>query len=140
MKQEHPFSFIIIYDDGKWNPDYTKPLTLNERYGHIVSLMQRYKVPVITCDNSEHFLKAIKAIIRVVNKSNIPIEQPVVRNKNSNEFINVLIGIDGIGAKMARILLDAFRTPGGVFRASDDELDNIPRLQNKSKKSIRRMR
>ena len=41
---------------------------------------------------------------------------------------------------MARRLLDAFKTPGGVFRAKDDELDEIPRLQKKSKAAIRRMR
>lgn len=140
MKKIYPFSFIIIYDDGKWNSEYTKPLTLSEKYGNIVSLMQRYKVPVIVCDNTEHFIQAIKAIIRTVNKYDTPIEQPIVRKKDSNAFINVLIGINGVGKKMARTLLDNFKTPGGVFKASDDDLDNIPRLQEKSKKEIRRMR
>ena len=55
-------------------------------------------------------------------------------------MINVLIGIDGVGTKMARTLLDIFKTPGGVFKASDNDLDNIPRLQKKSKEAIRRMR
>lgn len=140
MKQTYPHSFIVVYDDGKWNKQYVKPLTNNEMYGNIVSLMWRYKVPVIMCDNSVHFLKAIKAIIRTVNKEDEPIEQPLVRKKDSNPFINVLIGIDGVGKKMARTLLDTFKTPGGVFRASDDELDSIPRLQKKSKEAIRRMR
>ena len=92
------------------------------------------------CANSSHFLKAIKAVIRVVNKGDTPIEQPIVRKKDSNPFINVLIGIDGVGKKMARVLLDNFKTPGGVFNASDEDLDAIPRLQSKSKESIRRMR
>lgn len=140
MKQTYPHSFIVVYDDGKWNKQYVKPLTNNEMYGNIVSLMWRYKVPVIMCDNSVHFLKAIKAIIRTVNREDEPIEQPLVRKKDSNPFINVLIGIDGVGKKMARTLLDTFKTPGGVFRASDDELDSIPRLQKKSKEAIRRMR
>lgn len=140
MKKIYPFSFILIYDDGKWNKQYTKPLTLNEKYGNIVSLMQRYKVPVIMCKNTEHFLKAIKAIIRTVNKFDEPIEQPIVRKKDSNEMINVLIGLPKVGKKMARVLLDNFKTPGGVFKASDEDLDNIPRLQNKSKEAIKRMR
>lgn len=140
MKKIYPFSFIIIYDDGKWNKEYTKPLTLNERYGNIVSLMQRYKVPVIVCENDTHFIKCIKAIIRTVTKNDTPIEQPIVRKKNSNDFVNVLIGIDGVGTKMARTLLDNFKTPGGVFNATDKELDNIPRLQVKSKEAIKRMR
>ena len=140
MKKIYPCSFIIIYDDGKWNKQYVKPLTNNEMYGNIVSLMWRYKVPVIMCDNSTHFLKAIKAVIRTVNKGDEPIQQPIVRKKDSNPFINVLIGIDGVGKKMARTLLDTFKTPGGVFKASDDDLDAIPRLQKKSKEAIRRMR
>ena len=140
MKSKCPYSFIIIYDDSKWNKKFTKPLTLNERYGNIASLMQRYKVPVFTCKNEEHFIKCIKAIMRAVKNSDEPIEQPIVRKKDSNEMINVLIGIDGVGTKMARTLLDIFKTPGGVFKALDNDLDNIPRLQKKSKEAIRRMR
>ena len=140
MKKIYPYSFILIYDDGKWNKEYVKPLTTNELYGNIVSLMWRYKVPVVMCANSTHFLKAIKAVIRTVNKGDDPIEQPIVRKKDSNPFINVLIGINGVGKKMARTLLDEFHTPGGVFRASDEDLDNVPRLQTKSKEEIRRMR
>lgn len=140
MKKTYPYSFILVYDDKKWNKRYVKPLTENEMYGNIVSLMWRYKVPVVMCDNSNHFLKAIKAVIRTVNKGDEPIEQPIVRKKDSNPFINVLIGIDGVGKKMARTLLDIFKTPGGVFNASDDDLDAVPRLQSKSKEEIRRMR
>lgn len=140
MKKIYPFSFILIYDDGKMNERYVNQLTLNEKYGNIVSLMQRYKVPVIQCDNTNHFLKCIKAIISNVNKNDEPIEPPIVRKKDSNEMINVLIGIPKVGKKMARVLLDNFKTPGGVFNASDEELDSVPRLQEKSKQSIRRMR
>ena len=140
MKKIYPFSYIIIYDDGNFNSIYTKPLSICEKYGNIISLMQRYKVPVIQCNNTHHFLKCIKAIISTVNKSDTPIEQPIVRPKNSNEMINVLIGLPGVGKKMARTLLDNFKTPGGVFRASDDSLNEVPRLQDKTKQAIRRMR
>lgn len=140
MKKLYPFSFILIYDNDKWNKQFTKPQTLNEKYGNIVSLTQRYKVPVIQCYNTNHFLKCIKAIISNVNKNDEPIEQPIVRKKHSNQMINVLIGLPQVGVKMARTLLDTFETPGGVFKASDEELDKIPRLQIKSKEAIRRMR
>jgi ERCC4-type nuclease len=138
--KDYPFRFILIYDDGNWNKKYCKPLTLNEWYGNIVSLQVRYKVNVIQCDNTNHFLKCIKSIISNVNKSDEPIEPPIVRTKDSNEMINVLIGLPAVGKKMARTLLDTFRTPGQVFQASDSQLDDVPRLQNKSKEAIRRMR
>ena len=140
MKKIYPFSYIIIYDDGKMNYQYTKPLSLNEKYGNIVSLMQRYKVPVIQCDNTNHFLKCIKAIISNVNKNDEPIEPPIVRQKDSNEMINVLIGLPKVGKKMAGALLKRFKTPGKVFQADDEELDEVPRLQKESKEAIRRMR
>lgn len=140
MKKLYAFSYIIIYDDGKMNTEYVKPLTINEKYGNIVSLMQRYKVPVIQCDNINHFLKCIKAIISNVNKFDEPIEPPIVRKKDSNEMINVLIGLPKVGKKMARVLLNTFKTPGGVFNASDEDLDNVPRLQKQSKDAIKRMR
>ena len=139
MKQACEFSYIIIYDDGKWNTDYATQ-TVNEKYGNIVSLIQRYKVPVIQCDNQYHFLKCIKAIIRNVSRNDEPIEPPLVRKKDNNEMINVVIGIPKVGKKMARVLLDTFGTPGAIFRASDNELDNVPRLQQVSKNAIRRMR
>ena len=140
MKKIYPFSYILIYDDGKMNTEYVKPLSLNEKYGNIVSLMQRYKVPVIQCSNINHFLKCIKAIITNVNKYDEPIEPPIVRKKDSNEMINVLIGLPKVGKKMARTLLNTFKTPGGVFKASDEDLNNVPRLQKQSKDAIKRMR
>lgn len=138
--KDYPFRFLLIYDNGKWNKHYCKPLTLNEWYGNIVSLQVRYKVNVLQCRDINHFLKCIKAVISNVNKSDEPIEPPMVRKKDSNEMIHVIIGIPGVGKKMARTLLDTFGTPGAIFKASDKELDNVPRLQQKSKDAIRRMR
>ena len=139
MKKIYPFSFIVLYDDGKFRGDYTQ-YTLTELYGNIVSLSVRYKVPVFIAKNKKHFIILLKAIIKNVNKTDEPIEPPIVRPKNSNEMINVLIGLPKVGPKMARTLLDSFGTPGGVFNATDEELDNIPRLYKTSKSAIRRMR
>lgn len=138
--KDYPFRFILIYDNDKWNKHYCKPLTLNEWYGNIISLQIKYRVDVIQCDNINHFLKCIKSIIKHVNKSDEPIEPPMVRNKDSNDMINVIIGIPGVGKKMARTLIDTFGTPGAVFKASDEDLNSVPRLQQKSKDAIRRMR
>lgn len=139
MKKVYPFSFIVLYDDGKFRGDYTQ-YTLTELYGNIVSLSVRYKVPVFTAKNKKHFIILLKAIIKNVNKTDEPIEPPIVRPKNSNEMINVLIGLPKVGPKMARTLLNSFGTPGGVFNATDEELDKIPRLYKISKSAIRRMR
>ncbi|MBO5476328.1 MAG: hypothetical protein J6A15_01055 [Clostridia bacterium] len=140
MKKIYPFSFIILYDNDKWNKKYTKPQTLSEKYGNIVSLTQRYKTPVIQCYNTNHFLKCIKAIISNVNKDDIPIEQPNVRKKHVDDRINVLIGLKKVGEKTAKTLLEHFGSPRGVLNATDEELDTVPRLYKESKESIRRCR
>lgn len=139
MKKAYPFSFIVLYDDGKFRGDYTQ-FTWTELYGNIVSLTVRYKVPVFQAATKRHFIIMLKSIIRNINKTDEPIEPPIVRPKNSNEMINVLIGLPKVGPKMARTLLDSFGTPGGVFNATDEELDKIPRLYKTSKSAIRRMR
>ena len=140
MKKEYPFSFIVIYDDGKKNDYFVRPQSLAEYYGNVVSLMQRYKVPVIVCKNHKHFVECIKSIVNNVKKNDEPIEQPIVRPSNSNDMVNVLIGLEKCGPKCARKLLDYFNTPGGVFKADDEELDQIPRLTKATKSAIRRMR
>lgn len=140
MKEEYPFSYIVIYDDGKKNDFFVKPQTIDEYYGNLVSLMQRYKVPVIVCKNDKHFISCLKAIATNVSKSDKPIEPPLVRSKNSNEMINVLIGLPKCGPKTARKLLDYFETPGKVFKASDNELNDVPRLTKETIRAIRRMR
>ena len=140
MKEQYPFSYIIIYDDGKKNDLFVMPQSLAEYYGNVVSLMQRYKVPVVVCKNHRHFVECVKAIVNNIKKNDEPIEPPLVRDKNSNEMINVLIGIEKCGPKCARKLLDYFNTPGKVFQASDEELNQVPRLTTATKKAIRRMR
>lgn len=140
MKEKYPFSFIIIYDDGKKNDFFVKPQSLDEYYGNLVSITQRYKVPVFVCKNHNHFLICIKSIVNNVKRNDEPIEPPIVRSKDSNEMINVLIGLPKCGPKAARKLLNAFNTPGGVFRATDEELDEVPRLTKITKNAIKRMR
>lgn len=140
MKDKYPFSFIIIYDDGKKNDYFVKAQSLNEYYGNLVSITQRYKVPIFVCKNHNHFVACVKAIVNNVTKNDEPIEPPLVRSKNNNEMINVLIGLPKCGPKAAKKLLDYFHTPGGVFKASDEELDQVPRLTRVTKSAIRRMR
>ena len=140
MKKEYPFSFIIIYDDGKKNDYFVQAQSIAEYYGNLVSLMQRYKVPIIVCKNHKHFVECVKSIVNNVKKNDEPIEQPIVRPSSTNDMVNVLIGLEKCGPKCARKLLDYFHTPGKVFQASDEELDQVPRLTRVTKSAIRRMR
>ena len=103
-------------------------------------LEYRWHIPVFFCDNVNKMTEAIKAIIKTVNKEYEPLPYPIVVKTNKDEMKAVLLNIDGIGDKMADKLLDKFGTPGGVFKASTEELDSVKRLQEKAKKAIKRMR
>lgn len=137
--KDYPYRYVIIYDDGKWNKAYTNQ-TINEKFGNLAAININYRATVFWCLNKKEFIACLKAIIRSVDKDTEPVEPPVVRKKDTNEMINVLIGLPDVGTKMARTLLDIFQTPGKVFKASDEELDNVRLLRQKSKDAIKRMR
>lgn len=140
MKKKYPYSYIICYGDWRrLNPKFYK-YTAAEKYSNIFSLTTVYKVPFFWVDTEHDFLMMIHIMAKNIDRIGEPIDPPIVRNKSNNPFINVLIGIDGVGEKTAKRLLDKFYTPGGVFAASEEELREVPRLSKKSIKEILRMK
>lgn len=138
MKEQYPYSFVMIYDNGKWNKKYTHASNVQIQ-SNIVSIMQRYKVPVVISKDLNELIISLEACKRAVNKSDEPINPPTVRNKSSNEMINVLIGLPKVGDKTARKLLDKFNKPSNVFNATEEELDEIKGLTKTAKNAILRM-
>lgn len=138
MKEQYPYSFVMIYDNGRWNKKYTHASNVQIQ-SNIVSIMQRYKVPVVISKDLNELIISLEACKRAVNKSDEPINPPTVRNKSSNEMINVLIGLPKVGDKTARKLLDKFNKPSNVFNATEEELDEIKGLTKTAKNAILRM-
>ena len=131
MKNKYPYSYVIVY--GDWRgliPKFYK-YTLAQKCSNVFKITTVYKVPVFWVATDNEFLTMISEIGRNIDKIGKPIEPPIIRSKNSNPFVNVLIGISGVGQKTALKLLDYFKTPGGVFNASEDELKKVPRLSKK---------
>lgn len=140
MKDKYSYSYVLVF--GDWRgliPKFYK-YTLAQKCSNIFKITVMYKVPVFWVATDKEFLIMIDEIIKNIDKIGEPIEPPIIRNKNNNPFINVLIGIDGVGEKTAQKLLDNFYTPGGVFAASEEELNKIPRLSKKIIKEILRMK
>ena len=139
--RKFPFRCVVIYDDGKWNKFFTKDISYAQHYGNMASLTFRYKTPVFMCETKKSFIECIKAIARSVEKIDEPIEPPIMIPKDSRDAMRVTRAIkNGVGEKMARKLLDKFGTPGQIFNASDEDLDEVPRLSAKSKAAIKRLR
>lgn len=140
MHEKYPYSYCIIY--GDWSKDYYKynKATVAQKYSTIVRSILKKGVPVFYGANTKHLIVLIDQLCKNISYEYEPLEMPIVRHKSTNSFVNVLIGIDGVGEKTARRLLDEFHTPGGVFAATEEELNNIPRLSNKVIKEILRMK
>lgn len=138
MKSKYPFSYLIIYDDGKLNTKYTRS-SREQWHSNIHSLAIRYHVHVFFADNTKDFLKCIQSLINTVSKHDVPIEPPIIRSKDSNPFVNVLIGVPAVGKKTAERLIDKFEKPSNVFNATEEELDAIPRLTHKQKEWLLKM-
>lgn len=138
--KEHNIRAIIVYDDGKLNPWFTKLPSLPRNYAMVAELEFRWHIPVFFCDDTNKMTECIKTIIKTVSKEHEPLPYPIVVKTHRDEMKAVLLNIEGVGNKMADNLLDKFDTPGGVFKASSEELDEIKRLSTKSKKAIKRMR
>lgn len=131
---------IIVYDDGKLNTWYTTLPGTARNYLKHAEMEYRWHIPTFFCDNVLKMAEAIKAVIKTCSKEHEPLPYPIVVKTHRDEMKAVLLNIEGVGSKMADRLLDVFGTPGGVFKASSEELDSVKRLQEKSKKAIKRMR
>ena len=104
MKNKYPYSYVLVY--GDWRgliPKFYK-YTLAQKCSNIFKITTMYKVPVFWVATEKEFLIMIDEISKNIHKIADPIEPPTIRDKNSNPFINVLIGIDGVGEKTAQKL------------------------------------
>lgn len=138
--KEYNIRAIVVYDDGKLNTWYTTLPGTARNYLKHAEMEYRWHIPTFFCDNVVKMTEAIKAIIKTCSKEYEPLPYPIVVKTHKDEMKAVLLNIPGVGDKMASKLLDIFGTPGRVFKASSEELDNVKRLQEKSKKAIKRMR
>ena len=139
MKQKYPFSYLVIYDDGKLNKKYTRT-SRAQWHSNIHSLAIRYHVHVFFADNLRDFLECLQSIANTVSKHDKPISPPNVRNKNNNPYVNVLIGVPKIGNTTAEKLLETFGKPSDVLTATQDDLDNVSfRLTQQQKEWLLKM-
>jgi ERCC4-type nuclease len=140
MKEKYDFCYIIIY--GKLDDINYKyqNFTRKQYYSNIASLSVRYKVPVLQCETKKSMPLLIESIINTVNKNTEPIEPPIVQKKDASSKIQVLLGIDYVGKKTAKLLLKEFKTPLGVLQATDEELLNIKGIGQKTVNGINKVR
>lgn len=131
---------LIVYDDEKLNTWFTTLPGVARNYAMVAKMEYRWHIPTFFCDDVKKMTECIKSIIKTVSEEYEPLPYPIVVKTHKDEAKAMLLNITGVGDKMADKLLDTFKTPGGVLKASSEDLDKVKRLQSKSKKAIKRMR
>ncbi|MDD4804969.1 MAG: ERCC4 domain-containing protein [Candidatus Pacebacteria bacterium] len=130
MKEEFPYCFIIIYGTFDDVNTYYQRFSKKQYYGNIVSLTMRYKVPVIQVESRNDMLVAIDMIINNINKETEPIEPPIVQAQDKSAKVKMLMGVNHVGKKTAKLLLSEFHTPQNVLNATDKELLSVKGIGN----------
>jgi len=92
--------------------------------GFLLSIILKYKIPIIFSKNYEDTAKFIYLLAKRKEKeSSLNVTKKSLTQKERLQFI--LEGFPGIGPKIAKKLLEKFKTLGNIMNASEGELKEI---------------
>lgn len=101
-----------------------KSLHPNALKGFILSILIKYKVPIIFTRDYSETAEYMLLIAKKQNKDTSIKPKKVMRSKNE-ELIFVIESLSGIGPKKAKLLLEKFKTLKNIFTAPKSELIEI---------------
>ena len=109
-----------LYTDSKdW-----KGMNPNAIRGFLLSILLKYRVPIIFTKNYKDTAKFIAVVSRKQEKeAPLNITKKTLNKKERMQFI--LEGFPGIGPKTAKKLLKKFKTLRNIFNASEEELKEV---------------
>lgn len=103
----------LYHDQGGINPNAIR--------GFLLSILLKYKVPIIFSKNSEDTAKFISVLAKKQEKEiSLKTKKFSLNKKERMQFI--LEGFPGIGPKTARKLLEEFSNLKNIFNASQEDL------------------
>ncbi len=92
--------------------------------GFLLSILLKYKVPIIFTKNYEDTAKFLSVLSkRKPNETPLNVNKKSLNNRERAQFI--LEGFPGIGPKTAKKLLKKFKTIKNIINASEEELKEI---------------
>jgi Fanconi anemia group M protein len=109
-----------LYTDSK---DWTG-MNPNAIRGFLLSILLKYKVPIIFTKNYKDTAKFISVLAKKQEKEiSLNVTKKNLTKKERLQFI--LEGFPGIGPKTAKKLLKKFKTLKNIFNASEEELKEV---------------
>jgi ERCC4-type nuclease len=105
-------------------------MPLQAVHGAVSSVIDNWKVPVYWTGCWEETIMMLKQLHHMVNKDNKKVDFTLrvhKKNKSSEESIQyVLEGLDGVGPKVSKNLLESFGSLQGVLNAPVSQLKQVP--------------
>ncbi len=99
-------------------------LSSNAIRGFLLSILLKYKVPILLTKNYEDTAKFLLILAKKQKKEiSIKAKKKTLNKKERLQFI--LEGFPGIGPKNAKKLLEKFKTIKGIINASEEELKEL---------------
>jgi len=125
--QQYPNKLLIIegIDEQEiYSDDNHSGVNANSIRGFLLSILLRYKIPIIFTKNSEDTAKFISVLSKKKTKElPLNIKKKSLNKKEQLQFI--IEGFPGIGPKTAKKLLTKFKTIKNIINASQEELKNM---------------
>lgn len=134
--QQYPNKLLIIegIEEQELYPE-KNGVDPNSVRGFLLSILLKYKIPIIFTKNSGDTAKFISVLSRKQEK-----ETPINPKKKSfdkkEQMQFVLEGFPGIGPKTAKKLLEEFKTIKNIINASDEELKKILGIKSEAFRKI----
>ncbi len=125
--QQYEKKFLIIEgfeEQELYNDDRTEGVSANAIRGFLLSIILKYKIPIIFSKDSEDTAKFINVLARKkVKESSLNVSKKNLNKKERMQFI--LESFPGIGPKNAKKLLEEFKTIKNIMNSPLEEIEKV---------------
>ncbi len=124
--QQYENKLLIIegIDEHELYSDDNLGINANAIRGFLLSIVLKYKTPIIFTKNSEDTARFISILSRKKSKEiALRVKKKSLNKKEQLQFI--IESFPGVGPKTAKKLLEKFKTIKNIINASQEELRNI---------------
>lgn len=125
--QQYENKFLIIEgieEQELYSDDNLEGVNANAIRGFLLSIILKFKVPIIFSKNYEDTARFINVLARKkVKESSLNVSKKTLNKKERMQFI--LEAFPGVGPKTAKKLLEEFKTIKNIMNSQEEELEKV---------------
>ncbi len=139
LKESFEKPILIIEGNDLYTQRNVHP---NAMRGALASVAIDYEIPILWTQNQEETASILFWIAKreqVVEERSLAIrgQRSLLSEKEKQEFL--VAGLPGVNTKRAKKLLDKFKTPEKIFKASEEKLKKVDGIGDIMAKNIRKV-